>query len=72
VARVGIDVGSLYTKGLVIGGDRRVLARAVEATTIDVPGLTQAMLTDLLSRAGVALKDVEGVAATGQGRPRDG
>ena len=70
MARVGMDVGSLYTKGLVIGEDRRVLARAVEATTTDVPGLTQAMLTDLLAKAGIALEEVKGVAATGQGRRR--
>jgi predicted CoA-substrate-specific enzyme activase len=67
---VGIDVGSLYTKGLVIGEDRRVMARSVEATTTDVPGLTQAMLTDLLARADIPLEEVKGVAATGQGRRR--
>jgi predicted CoA-substrate-specific enzyme activase len=70
VVRVGIDVGSLYTKGLVISEDRRVLARAVEATTTDVPGLTQSMLADLLTRAGIALEEVRGVASTGQGRRR--
>jgi predicted CoA-substrate-specific enzyme activase len=70
VARVGIDVGSLYTKGLMIAEDRRVLARAVEATTTDVPGLTQTMLTDLLAQAGIDLSEVEGVASTGQGRRR--
>lgn len=70
MARVGIDVGSLYTKGLVIGEDRRVLARAVEATTTDVPGLTRSMLTVLLERAGIGPSEVRGVAATGQGRRR--
>jgi predicted CoA-substrate-specific enzyme activase len=70
VVRVGIDVGSLYTKGLVIAGDRRVLAMAVEATTNDVPGLTRTLLTDLLALAGVGLDEVEGIASTGQGRRR--
>lgn len=70
MVRVGIDVGSLYTKGLVIAEDRRVLAMAVEATTTDVPGLTQTMFTDLLSQAGCGLDEVEGVASTGQGRRR--
>ncbi|MCK4970911.1 MAG: 2-hydroxyglutaryl-CoA dehydratase [Thermoplasmata archaeon] len=70
MVRVGIDVGSLYTKGLVITEDPRVLAHAVEATTTDVPGLTQTMLADLLSQAGIALEEVQGVASTGQGRRR--
>ena len=70
MVRVGIDVGSLYTKGLVITEDRRVLAHAIEATTTDVPGLTQTMLADLLSQAGIALEEVQGVASTGQGRRR--
>ena len=70
MVRVGIDVGSLYIKGLVINEDRRVLARAVEATTTDVPGLTQTMLTDLLAQTGIGLREVEGVASTGQGRRR--
>jgi activator of 2-hydroxyglutaryl-CoA dehydratase len=30
VARAGIDVGSLFTKAVVIGDDRRLLAHAVE------------------------------------------
>lgn len=70
MVRVGIDVGSLYTKGLVITEDRRVLADAVEATTTDVPGLTQTMLADLLTQAGIAPEEVQGVASTGQGRRR--
>lgn len=70
MARIGFDVGSLYTKALVIGDDRRVLARAVEATTTDVPGLTRSMLTGLLAEAGIAIEEVGGVAATGQGRRR--
>jgi predicted CoA-substrate-specific enzyme activase len=63
-------VGSLYTKALVIGDDRRVLARSIEATTTDVPSLTQSMLAQLLSEAGITLEQVGGVAATGQGRRR--
>jgi predicted CoA-substrate-specific enzyme activase len=70
VARVGIDVGSLYTKALVIAEDRHVMATAVEATTTDVPGLTQTILTDLLTQAELHLEEVKGVAATGQGRRR--
>ena len=68
--RVGFDVGSLYTKALVIGDDRRVLARAVEVTTIDVPGLTQSMLARLVEDAGLSIGDIAGIAATGQGRRR--
>jgi predicted CoA-substrate-specific enzyme activase len=63
-------VGSLYTKALVMADDRRVLARAVEVTTTDVPGLTERMLAGLLEDAGVALAEVQGIAATGQGRRR--
>jgi len=70
VARVGIDVGSLYTKGVLIAEDRRLLASAVEPTTNDVPGLSERMLARLLAEAGVAMADVEGVGATGTGRRR--
>ncbi len=70
MVRVGFDVGSLYTKALVIAEDRRVLARGMEATTNDVPGLTERMLARLLEEAGVAVAEVKGIAATGQGRRR--
>ena len=70
MVKVGFDVGSLYTKGLVIAEDRRVLARDVEATTNDVPGITEGMLARLLGEAGVARAEVKGIAATGQGRRR--
>jgi predicted CoA-substrate-specific enzyme activase len=70
VARIGFDVGSLYTKALVIDADRRILANGVEATTTDVPGLAERMLTRMLEEAGIALAQVEGIAATGQGRRR--
>ena len=70
MARVGIDVGSLYTKGVLIAEDRRLLASAVEPTTNDVPGLSERMLARLLAEAGVAMADVEGVGATGTGRRR--
>jgi predicted CoA-substrate-specific enzyme activase len=63
-------VGSLFTKGLVISDERRVLARSVEATTTDVPGLSQTMLADLLSQAGMGLDEIKGIASTGQGRRR--
>ncbi len=68
--RVGFDVGSLYTKALMISDDRSPLAVVVEATTTDVPGLTQAMLVRLLEEVGLALDQVDGIAATGQGRRR--
>ena len=47
-----------------------MLARAVEATTNDVPGLTRLMLASLVEEAGLTLSDIVGVAATGQGRRR--
>jgi len=70
VARVGIDVGSLYTKGVLIAEDRRLLASAVEPTTTDVPGLTERMLARLLAEAGLTMADIEGIGATGTGRRR--
>ena len=65
MVRVGIDVGSLYTKGLMIAEDRRVLAMAVEATTNDVPGLTQTLFTDLLAQAGCGIDEVDGLGDVG-------
>ena len=72
MARVGIDVGSLYIKAVLIAEDRRLLASAVEPTTNDVPGLSERMLARLLADAGVPRADVEGVCATGTGRRRVG
>ena len=64
----GIDVGSTYTKALVLGDDRAILGRALMSTGFRLAEAAQEALSLALAQAGVERETVGYVVATGFGR----
>ena len=65
---VGIDVGSTYTKAVVLAEDREVLGRALLATGFKLTEASEQAYAVALSEAGLAPGDEDYVVATGFGR----
>ncbi len=63
---IGIDVGSLFTKAVLLDDDR-LLATAIRETSGDITAENTALVELLLNRGGALIKDVEAVISTGQG-----
>jgi predicted CoA-substrate-specific enzyme activase len=64
----GIDVGSTYTKTMLVDSDGRVLARALEPTGFRLAEVAGTTLARSLADAGLRREDVAYVVATGYGR----
>jgi len=64
----GIDVGSTYTKALILDADRRIAGRAMEATGFRLAEVATRCLDRAVADAGIARADVRYVVATGFGR----
>ncbi len=65
---VGIDVGSTYTKAVVVDEERNILGSAVEPTGFRLAEVAERVCADAVARAGLARDDVGYVVATGFGR----
>lgn len=65
---VGIDIGSTYTKAIMLDGEYHVRATAVRRSGFKPAAATAALYEDLLANAGVAGEDVTYIATTGYGR----
>lgn len=65
---VGIDVGSTYTKAVVVDGDRAILGRALEPTGFRLAEVAERACARAVAEAGLAGDDVGYVVATGFGR----
>ena len=65
---VGIDVGSTYTKALVLDEERQIAGRSMEATGFKLAEVAARCFEEALADAGVARDDVRYVVATGFGR----
>ena len=65
---VGIDVGSTYTKAIVINERRDILGRDIRPTGFKLTEVSRLVYERILSEAGVKEQDVEYVIATGIGR----
>jgi predicted CoA-substrate-specific enzyme activase len=65
---VGIDVGSTYTKAIVINERREILGRDIRPTGFRLTAVSRVVYESILSEAGVKEQDVEYVIATGIGR----
>jgi (R)-2-hydroxyacyl-CoA dehydratese activating ATPase len=65
---VGVDVGSTYTKAVVVDGDRAILGRALEPTGFRLAEVAERACARAVSEAGLAWDDVGYVVATGFGR----
>jgi len=64
---VGIDVGALYTKMVLLHGNE-VQERLMESTTMDPNSLTYRMFRKLLRKNRLKKNNIKGVIATGQGK----
>ncbi len=65
---VGIDVGSTYTKALILGADREIAGRAMLPTGFRLAEISEQALAEALRAAGLRRDDVVYVVATGFGR----
>jgi predicted CoA-substrate-specific enzyme activase len=64
----GIDVGSTYTKAVVVDGDLRMVGRALRPTGFKLAEAAEAALAAALDEAGLARAAVRYLVATGFGR----
>ncbi len=65
---VGIDVGSTYTKAVVLSEDHRIVGRAMEPTGFQLAVVAERAHQTAVAEAGVSVDDVDYVVATGFGR----
>lgn len=66
----GIDVGSTYTKALVMKDGLEIVGRHMIPTGFRLEGAAQAALENALARAGIRQDQLEYVVSTGYGRAR--
>ncbi|MDF1592170.1 MAG: BadF/BadG/BcrA/BcrD ATPase family protein, partial [Desulfobacterales bacterium] len=66
---VGIDVGSITTKAVVIR-DGKIISEKITATGYQAQAAAETVFTDVLGEAGLQTADVDTVVATGYGRNR--
>lgn len=64
----GIDVGSTYTKAIVLDSESRILGRRLEATGFKLDEVAENVLAQALAEAGVKRSEVEYIVSTGFGR----
>ncbi|MDP6184492.1 MAG: acyl-CoA dehydratase activase [Gammaproteobacteria bacterium] len=64
----GIDVGSTYTKAILINDDREILARSLQPTGFKLEQVANSCLETCLDEAGLKRSDVDYIIATGIGR----
>jgi predicted CoA-substrate-specific enzyme activase len=64
----GLDVGSTYTKAVILGEDAEILGRAMNPTGFRLREVSQSTYEQALEEAGVREDDVSYVIATGSGR----
>jgi predicted CoA-substrate-specific enzyme activase len=65
---VGLDVGSTYTKAIVIDGARKVIGRDLRPTGFKLGEVSRTAYRGCLAAAGLQERDVDYVIATGIGR----
>ena len=64
----GIDVGSTYTKAIIMDGDREILGRDLRPTGFKLTEVSRTVYQSALSAAGLVEDDIDYVIATGIGR----
>lgn len=64
----GVDVGSTYTKAVLLDGDRRVLARAIRPTGFMLTEVARHVLDEALEQAGLERGAIRYLVSTGFGR----
>jgi predicted CoA-substrate-specific enzyme activase len=64
----GIDVGSTYTKAIVLSADNEIVGRAMEPTGFKLTEVAERVHESALAEAGLEARDVKYIVATGFGR----
>ncbi len=64
----GIDVGSTYTKAVIIDDTKKVLGRIIKPTGFKLTEVSKAVYEECMQEAGLSSDDVDYVIATGIGR----
>jgi (R)-2-hydroxyacyl-CoA dehydratese activating ATPase len=64
----GIDVGSTYTKALILSDDSRIVGKAMASTGFKLAAVSRKLFDLSLAQAGLADADISYVVATGFGR----
>ena len=64
----GIDVGSTYTKAVLLDGDGKLLGKGIINTGFRLAEAATSAYQDALAEAGIAQDDVRYVVSTGYGR----
>jgi predicted CoA-substrate-specific enzyme activase len=65
---IGIDVGSTYTKALILRDDREVVGRAMTNTSFKLEKAAKKAFASALKEAGLEESDMDYIVATGFGR----
>lgn len=67
-AYVGIDIGSISTKGVLIDGDRNIIARSYLWTEGDPAGASKRVVAELAQQVGLDQVKISGAGTTGSAR----
>ena len=65
---MGLDIGSTYTKGIILDSSDDIVARIVKPTGSRLQEAAQAVMRETLELAGLARKEIDYVITTGYGR----
>lgn len=65
---LGMDIGSTYTKGIILDDSDTIVARTVKPTGSRLQEAAQAVMAETLERAGLAREEISYVITTGYGR----
>src|SRR5664279_756999 len=65
---MGMDIGSTYTKGIILDNFNTILARTVKPTGSKLQEAAQVVMRETLDLAGLAREEIDYVITTGYGR----
>jgi len=65
---LGLDIGSTYTKGIIVDGDDRIVARYLQASGSRLQDAAAAVKRETVARAGLDAADIAYCITTGYGR----
>ena len=68
VYTIGLDIGSTYTKGLILDSDHNIVGRAMKATGARLQEAAEAVVGMTLEAAGLKDSDIDYCITTGYGR----
>lgn len=65
---IGLDIGSTYTKGVILDNHGTIVARAIRPSGVQLEESTQAVMQEAMDAAGLARDDLSYCITTGFGR----